>query len=641
MSYNTSKPKISDSCTHKIHTKKMLFDDDDLMTSVNKDVQNVQKEDKQMVHKEDEIKKAFSEHFPGKTIKPLQYDIVKSIIDGHDTIAILPTGYGKSMCYQLPFLMNQDKVVIVISPLISLMEDQKTKLEKLNIPVACFHSNVGKKKKQEIKVELLENLIMDNSDDPFDDDQNSDTSKELSKMKGMILYLTPEYIINCENWIKKLASNNKLRLVAIDEAHCISTWGHDFRPDYQGLYRIKEWVKDYKVPILALTATATKKVEEDIKTFLQLEKIKTFTTSFDRPNLRIEVFKKPKDFTEIFPILDKYTNDFSIIYCKTRDIAENICTILKDNDYNTDVYHAGLPAKQRQDIQDKFSNKELNIIVATIAFGMGIDQNIHLVVHWGCPSDMESYYQEIGRAGRDGIESNCYMYYDNEDFRISRYFLKSIMDINYRRFRDEQISKMERYCLLPTCRRKIILTHFGEKLSDDYMCQNCDNCHIQNEMNKNIMDNLMYPIYIIVKTIFLVKCKMGVNKLCLILRGSKSKLITDFCKCKTYGILKDLSDEQIKNITNILVINCYLREKTIYSGFGTVLETTSKLVTWYSRISHESNNKVSFDDLNPILLADYNKLSLNIPSGYTNIADIKFKTTLDTMINEFKDELVL
>lgn len=636
MLYSTSKQKISKSRTPHNCTKKVLFcdDDDDLMTSVHKDVKEIKKED-------DQIRKVFNEYFPEKTIKPLQYNIVKSIIDGNDTIVILPTGYGKSMCYQLPFLINQDKVVIVISPLISLMEDQKTKLEKLNIPVACFHSNVAKRKKQEIKTELLENLIMVDSDDPFDDDNKSDTSKELSKTGGMILYLTPEYIINCENWIKKIASNNKLTLVAIDEAHCISTWGHDFRPDYQGLYRIKEWIKDFKVPILALTATATEKVREDIKTFLQLEKFKIFTTSFDRPNLCIEVFKKPKDFTEIFPILDKYTDDFSIVYCKTREIAENICTILKNNNYNTDVYHAGLSAKQRQVIQDKFSNKELNIIVATIAFGMGIDQDIHLVIHWGCPSDMESYYQEIGRAGRDGIDSNCYMYYDKDDFRISRYFLRSIMDTTYRRFRDEQISKMERYCLLPTCRRKMILSHFGEKLPDGYMCQKCDNCHIHDEMNKNIMNNLMYPIYIVVKTIFLVKCKMGVSKLCMILRGSKSKLITIFNKCKTFGMLKNLSDDQIKNIVNILIINCYLREKTIYSGYGTVLETTSKLVVWYSKICHESNNQLSFDDLNPILSSDNNKLSLNIPSGYTNLADIKFKTTLDTMINEFKDELIL
>ena len=657
------------------------------------------------VTKSDPILETFEKYYPNKTIKPLQYQIVKSICEKLDIIGILPTGYGKSLCYQLPYYLNPDKVIIVVSPLISLMEDQKAKLEKLNIPVACFHSNIGRRKKQELKEELLESLISTTNnntttksdiestsflqDDIFIDDEETNPkskstkatkatkattattatkatkatksdqnqantisantiSAETTSAKGMVIFLTPEYLIGCENWIKRLANINKLALVAMDEAHCISTWGHDFRPDYQGLYRIKEWVSDFNVPLLALTATATSQVEADIKTFLQLTDPKVYKTSFDRPNLIISVRPKPKEFNALFEILNDYQNDFGIIYCKTRDKAEELSEFLKSNDYNVDVYHAGLSAASRQLIQEKFANKELNIIVATIAFGMGIDQDVHLVIHWGCPSDMESYYQEIGRAGRDGIESKCIMFYDKDDFRVSRYFLKSLTDKSYKRFKDEQISKMERYCLLNQCRRKIILTHFGEVLSHHYSCAKCDNCQKQEAVNTVAMDNLMYPIYIIAKTIFLLRCKVGAGKIALVLRGSKAKTIAEFSKVVTFGLLKDLTEEQIKHIINIMTINGYLREKTITNGFGTVLETTSKLVTWYAKICHESNTKDSiklskdllkFDNLFGILTKDYNKLNLNIPIEYNNITNIKFKTTLDTMLDEFADEL--
>ena len=635
--------------------------------------------------KPDPILETFAKYYPNKTIKPLQYQIIKSICEKSDTIGILPTGYGKSLCYQLPYYLNPDKVIIVVSPLISLMEDQKDKLEKLNIPVACFHSNIGKKKKQDIKEELLENLIStidktdknntNTNDDIFIDDEintktktktktkkssakttSATTSAETTSVKesakesakGMVIFLTPEYLVGCENWIKRLASIGKLSLVAMDEAHCISTWGHDFRPDYQGLYRIKEWVSEYDVPLLALTATATAQVETDIKTFLQLTDPKVFKTSFDRPSLIISVRPKPKEFNTLFEILSAYATDFGIIYCKTRDKAEELSEFLKSNDYNADVYHAGLSASDRLSIQEKFANKELNIIVATVAFGMGIDQDVHLVIHWGCPADMESYYQEIGRAGRDGVESQCIMYYDKDDFRISRYFLKSHTDEAYKRFKDEQISKMERYCLLNQCRRKIILGHFGEDLPKNYTCTKCDNCKNKDKINTVAMDNLMYPIFIVAKTIFLLRCKVGTGKIVLVLRGSKAKNISYLSKVITFGLLKELTDEQIKSIINIMTINGYLKEKTITNGFGTVLETTSKLVTWYGKICLESGTKdtnkllstdlLTFDKMFEVLTKDANKLDLNIPIQYNHITNIKFKTTINKMLDEFADE---
>lgn len=559
----------------------------------------------------DIIKETFNIYFPNKTIKDIQYTIIKELLSGNDVLAILPTGYGKSLCYQMPFLLNQNKVVIVISPLISLMEDQKEKLEQMNIPVACFHSGIGKKEKADIKMELLDT--------------------------GMIIFLTPEYIINCETWIKQLIYENLLLMVAFDEAHCISTWGNDFRPEYQGLYRIKDWIKEteIQIPLIALTATATKTVENDIKTLLQLENAKIFKTSFDRPNLIISVKQKTKDLNILCPILDKYKNDYSIIYCRTRDKAEELAEYLKNKDYNADVYHAGLKTSDRLIIQTKFSNKELNIIVATVAFGMGIDQTIHLVIHWGCPSDMESYYQEIGRAGRDGAESDCYLFFDKQDFKLSRFFLKSITNAKHKLYRDEQISMMERYCMLDQCRRKMILAHFGENLNS---CIKCDNCMNSTKISINVINQIMYPILILMKTILSIKYKLGITKIYLIVKGSKSKSIIDFITCKTYGLLKNYTEDQIKTIINILILNDYLREKTISSGFGSILETTTKLISWNTLIKNKINNNLSFDTTYDILIDKDNILTLNIPHELTkNVTNIKIKTTAQEILDEFNE----
>jgi ATP-dependent DNA helicase RecQ len=551
------------------------------------------------------INEKFNEYFPDKTIKSLQYEIVKNIMDRNDTIAILPTGYGKSLCYQLPYLINPNKFVIVISPLIALMEDQKDKLEKLNIPVECFHSN---KKKQNIKTHTLNN--------------------------PMIIFLTPENIANCHDLLEDLVSNNKLSLIAIDEAHCISSWGNDFRPEYKELYKLKEIIND--IPLLALTATATKQVENDMKKNLNLNNPKVFKTSFDRPNLLLNVLTKPTSFEEVFPIINNYLAEYSIIYCKTRNKAEEIDELLKENNYNSDVYHAGLSGDHRKKIQDKFASKQINIIVATVAFGMGIDQNVHLVIHWGCPSDMESYYQEIGRAGRDNLESKCYLYYDREDFRISRYFLKTIKNETYRKFRDEQISKMERFCMLPYCRKKTVLTHFEEKLDDNYKCNKCDNCYKQTDISNNTVNNILYPIFIIIKTVISIKCRIGAGKLSLILKGSKSKLIVEFNKFKTFGLLKELTDEQIKNLISLLLLNGYLKEKTIQSGFGTVLETTIKTITYYKKLDSQISSKdLYFDSINKILLN--NIITLDIPVNFNNLSTIQFKTKEEKISNDIKD----
>lgn len=543
-----------------------------------------------------QIEITFNKYFTDKNIKPLQLDIIKNLILKKNVIAILPTGYGKSMCYQIPFLMNQNKNVIIVSPLISLMIDQKDKLESMNIDVFCFNSNVSNTE----KIEMRETILNSN--------------------KGMLLYFTPEYISKSYNFIKELKDKDKLSLIAIDEAHCVSTWGNDFRPDYKRLTKLKSLIAD--IPILALTATANKKIEDDIKNTLHLKDAIIFKTSFDRPNLFLNVIKQPNNISDIFYILDQHKEDFSIIYCKTRKTATNIYNILIKNKYNANVYHAGLSVSERSNIQNDFSNKKINIIVATVAFGMGIDKNIHLVIHWGCPSSMESYYQEIGRAGRDGLESECYLFYSSDDSKISRLLIKDIEDDIYRQYRNDQISLMEKYCNLPICKRKIMLEYFDENIETN--CNKCNYCIEKTEENNIINKIILYPVFIILKTIMITNGKVGANKIILICKGSKSKLINTYYEASTFGLLRNLNDNQIKNIINILIFNDYIKELLTKNGYGNSLEITEKSLNWIKKI--KNIKLLDYDNLNFILLENF--IQLNIPSNYNNLKNISFDSIL-------------
>lgn len=539
----------------------------------------------------DNITKTFNKYYNNKIIKPLQHEIVKNLLDNNNILAILPTGYGKSVCYQLVYLMDRTKYVIVISPLISLIKDQSDKLIEMNIPVECYHSEVK---------------------DIFQSNHS----------EGKIIFLTPEYFNKSKILINNLKS--KLSLVAIDEAHCISTWGHEFRPEYLELKNIKEWIGN--IPLIALTATATKKVEDDIIKYLAVNDIKIFKTSFDRTNLYLEINRKPNKINDIFTILDKYINDSVIIYCRTRKDTENIDKLLKENNYKSSLYHSKLKATEKIKIHEDFSNKIINIIVATTAFGMGIDQNIHLIIHWGCPSDMESYYQEIGRAGRDNLDAECILYYEKKDYKINRLLIKDIDNIEHKRFKDEQISFMERFCITLNCRRKIILEYFGENLSQNYLCNKCDYCLNKIISNTNISNNILYPLFIIIHTIYLIKYNIGIKKLSLILKGSKLNIINNFIYLPTYGILKSLNEDQIKNLINILIINEYLKENDTKLGYGSIIELTIKAYNWYNKFPKQLND-LSYENL--YILLNNNKININIPDFYKNIKNIKFNSLLD------------
>jgi ATP-dependent DNA helicase RecQ len=506
--------------------------------------------------------KTLKEYYGYDTFKPLQKEIIKNIIeDKKDVIAILATGYGKSICYQLPFLLNQEKSVIIISPLIALMEDQKYNLENKNIPVICFNSNLSNTIKDYEKNQLLS-----------------------SPSNSKIIYMTPEYIISNETFIKELWSKNILSVIAIDEAHCVSSWGNDFRPDYKSLSCLKDWIPD--LTIMALTATATPKVRLDIINTLKLKDYKEYVSSFNRSNLYIECKLKTEIKNDLEEYVLKYKDTFCIIYVRTREMTEIIEKSLTKLNQKSQIYHAGIDTKERQKIQQNFINGNIKWIVATVAFGMGIDQNINLVIHYGSPGDIESYYQEIGRAGRDNSQSSCIMFYDKSDMRINRILLKDIKDDIYRKFREKQIRYMEKYLKTCDCRRKNLLEYFGETFVS---CINCDNCLKEKQNTDNIQKTIQYPIFLLLKFLIDSKCTFGITKIITILTGKKDSKIKMFYNNSLYGMGKLYDVEFWKYIINICIYNNLLKEETIKSGFGTIIKITSNTITWYNDFKNIKN----------------------------------------------------
>jgi len=320
-------------------------------------------------------------HFGYEKFRPHQKEIINNVLEKKDTLVLMPTGGGKSICYQIPAL-KFNGLTIVISPLISLMKDQVDTLQTKGINAMYINSSLTQTQIKDIKEQILKNEIK-------------------------ILYLAPERLVLKS--FKEFILNIKVSLIAIDEAHCISQWGHDFRKDYRNLKYLKEMFKD--VPIIALTATATTEVKNDISKQLNLESPKIFTSSFNRKNLNIIIRNKTNSFAQILALLEKNKNEAAIIYCNSRNDTQNLVENLNKYGFKALPYHAGISNKIREKNQEMFINNKIKIIVATIAFGMGIDKsNVRLVIHDTFSKSIESYYQEIGRAGRDGLESNCVLF---------------------------------------------------------------------------------------------------------------------------------------------------------------------------------------------------------------------------------------
>ena len=388
-------------------------------------------------------------YFGFDTFKGEQEQIIRSLLDGNDTFVLLPTGGGKSLCYQLPSLLMEG-VAIVISPLIALMKNQVDAMRHYGEEDGVAHflnSSLNKSAIDQVKSDILAG-------------------------KTKLLYVAPESLTKEEN--VEFLKNVKISFYAVDEAHCISEWGHDFRPEYRRIRPIINMIG--QAPIIALTATATQKVREDIKKILGMPDAKEFKSSFNRPNLYYEVRRKNDDIDkEIIKFIKANSGKSGIIYCLSRKKVEELAEILKANGINASAYHAGMDSPVRSAVQDDFIKENIDVIVATIAFGMGIDKpDVRFVIHYDMPKSLEGYYQETGRAGRDGGEGQCIAFFSDKDMQKLRKFMQgkpvSEKDIN-----EELLRETEAYAESAVCRRKSLLHYFGETYAEDN-CKNCDNC---------------------------------------------------------------------------------------------------------------------------------------------------------------------
>lgn len=385
-------------------------------------------------------------YFGYDAFRPLQKDIIQTVVAGNDCVVLMPTGGGKSLCFQIPALMRGG-VALVISPLISLMKDQVDTLRTNGIEADVINSS---REKQDV-VEILHRA-------------------KRGDLK--LLYIAPERLAvpGFEAFLKTLT----ISLIAIDEAHCISEWGHDFRPDYRNLKSLKSQFPT--VPIIALTATATPAVRDDIVKQLSLTSPKIFTSSFNRPNLSYEVRAKKDSLTVVLDLLHQHHNESVIIYCFSRKDTEALVENLQRHGHSAAAYHAGLTKDERADTQDKFIRDEVAVVVATIAFGMGIDKpDVRLVIHHTLPKSIEGYYQETGRAGRDGLPARCVLLYTYADMRKHDYFIDQMNKKEAAAAR-EKIDAVVQYCTLKRCRRQYLLHYFNDT-NKDTSCDACDICN--------------------------------------------------------------------------------------------------------------------------------------------------------------------
>ena len=429
-------------------------------------------------------------YFGYTSFLPLQENIIKDTLSKNDVFALMPTGGGKSLCYQLPALLS-DGVTVVVSPLIALMKDQVDSLRANGIASAYINSSLSQNEIRKVKLGLLEEKIN-------------------------ILYVAPERITQSSflSFLHKL----NITLFAVDEAHCISEWGHDFRSEYRQLKLLKRYFP--KTPIIALTATAIPEVQKDIINQLKLINPKLYKASFNRKNLFYQVKPKVNAYDQLIQYLKNHKKDSGIIYCYSRKSADDLSNKLKKDNYRALAYHAGLGSDLRAMTQNKFAKDDIEIIVATVAFGMGIDKpNIRFVIHYDMPKNLESYYQETGRAGRDGVSSDCILFFSYGDKKKIEYLIEQKNDEKEKQVALNKLREMVNFCEGRTCRRKLLLNYFGEKY-DEKNCGNCDNC-----LNpKETIDGTAIAKKIISCT-SQVGERFGMNYIAEVLIGSKSKKI--------------------------------------------------------------------------------------------------------------------
>jgi len=388
---------------------------------------------------------ALKKHFGYDAFRPLQEEIIADALAGRDVFALMPTGGGKSLCFQLPALLR-DGLTIVVSPLISLMKDQVDALQTSGVAATFLNSALGA-------------------------NEARTRWRGLHRGEHRLLYVAPERLM-VESFLEKAKQWN-VSLIAIDEAHCISEWGHDFRPEYRELAKLREHFPN--TPIMALTATATERVRKDILKQLQLRDARCYVASFNRPNLTYRVVPKTDPYEQVLTFIRGRPNESGIVYCASRKTADSLAKKLRADGINAQPYHAGLEATERAQHQEMFLRDDVRVITATIAFGMGINKpNVRFVVHHDLPKNIESYYQETGRAGRDGLPGDCVLLFSASDVVKQRKFIEEKSEAE-QRIAHEQLRAMITYAETRECRRATLLKYFGEELSPP-ACDGCDNC---------------------------------------------------------------------------------------------------------------------------------------------------------------------
>lgn len=466
------------------------------------------------------------------TFRPMQQNVIEHMASRKDAFVLMPTGGGKSICFQLPALLNEG-ITIVISPLIALMKDQVENLKAAGVKSAYLNSSLSTAEQDEISYAALTNQIK-------------------------ILYVSPErFLRGLHDFFSKLT----ISLVAIDEAHCISAWGHDFRPEYTELKLIKKSFPS--VPIMALTATADKATRVDIVNQLGLNTPGIFVSSFDRPNLKLTVrtvLKKKEKEQEIIDFCKERENESGIIYCLSRKSTEKLAETLRENGIDAQSYHAGMQPAKREKSQDDFINDRCKVICATVAFGMGIDKpNVRFVIHYNLPKNIESYYQEIGRAGRDGLNSDTILYFNYQDIILNNKFIKDSgqVDIN-----EKKLKRMQQYAEATECRRRVLLSYFSDIPEKD--CGYCDNCITPPQR----FDGTLITQKAL-SALIRINEHVGVNILINVLRGSRSSQIISrgWDKIKTYGAGSDMTFEEWQNYL-LQLLNLGLIEILFHANSG-------------------------------------------------------------------------
>jgi ATP-dependent DNA helicase RecQ len=456
---------------------------------------------------------------------PLQEEIVTNVLAGNDSLVLMPTGAGKSLCYQLPAL-RMDGYTMVVSPLIALMKDQVDALRVNGIPAAFVNSTLSPEENEEVL-----------------------TRASLGELK--ILYVAPERLAT--HRFRNFLNAARPSLIAIDEAHCISEWGHDFRPDYRNLKMLRSELPG--VPVIALTATATEEVRRDIVDQLHLEGGGSFISSFNRPNLVYTVRPKQRAFDELLDLLGHHENQSAIVYCFSRKETEDLAEDLSSNGIAALPYHAGLERTVRRTTQDRFIKDETSVIVATIAFGMGIDKpDVRLVVHYSLPKTLEGYYQETGRAGRDGLPSDCVLFYSYSDKIKQDFFINQIQDDAERGHAANKLSKMVEYGELRTCRRRFMLRYFGEEWEPgnpdgEEGCGACDVCAgIKEEFDATEVAQK------ILSAVIRTGERFGSKHVIDVLRGSRAKRVLELGhdQLSVHGIAADTQVDDLRELFGLL-----------------------------------------------------------------------------------------